>query len=1214
MDDNPADQLSKLAPIPECSSEETSPTTTQPGESNLEKMRNTVDPIDEPTIQIPVEINRVSFPLRSRKTNKVLDVIVLDSDSEQEIPRKTTRKSPNEAGSYKNKNPDISGNDADIESNGESVPDAPKMFGPLDEARLLEEELDYSEEPMDTSDAPPENDPNTEMESSDKDQAEATLAETNEEEKPDDQNPFAEFVVEADDDETDEEDDDEFLQRWTEAEEREKNAAWPTLPPLLPDVADHPNPNWCSHVLAALTEERPGMTKEELDSIAINPHFGRIPTHSIKQMRKCTNFREMHAIMPRCKDKLIELPGLGRLADISKLQDYSRRLVEYYTANPGAQSFEAPSGDVAQKPSATGIKPIDLDPNMPVLYKVIGLRPGKAYLLESVHYETSMGCEELRYITLDRKSWDKRNDVKGIFQTQLAIGDFVWVNDLTIPDVFLKKGTIKAGLESACTRGLPTPQIEPLFRASKFELVTPATKANPRPCYMIHAQPGAVSHRRNHQLAVMGEGRAVRVSHDLIVDQHRSRFTSNGLYMCTARQRISGSRYLCSIPISKEAEAKVLEYIRNDEPTQFTEAPTPTMVYRMADEIWEQYQDKIDTFRGYRKDPNLGCAILKETLTLGISAEEAKENEARDTRQWLTSVSFEQIAADGNTVIRAHFEIEGKTTEGDWTKGADLIISLVGDRPHPVMARLSEMRFSGSPINKAHCSAIPSLQDVPRLVHHLENPGPFPAKVYLLDEQTRSWIQKTLSKGFRDLTPTDPAYQTIDIIYGTQRGRAHLDEMPTTQKIPQLTPDIPSNIRIDGRNRPLTATQQMTIALLASKTPIGALQAPFGTGKTTSIAAAVHHVSRRPEARVVVTATTNNAVAQLTDAILRLNTPDNQRNVHRYRAEALTETITTRADIVELAGELLNDRSTRLSSSERKTLRTFIEGRRLIMDYMANLLTDPEQITKAERAMMLESAPGINAVAVYELINRWKPSHILAATIDSLIGLSEGLWEDQLKEITAIVIDEASLLSEAAFIALTCHFPKAQIFLVGDIRQSRPFTTLGLQSWPMDFGLRASLAVALNARTTPTIFYEKSWRSHPHLMSYASELFYSARLTTDVKPEDRPVFRNLALRLPTPGAPCVFVVYEGIAERSTVGSLSNVQEARHALEILKRIRASCPNEETTLISYYNAQTELLEQMTRNTTLANVRKASVERSQGSETGITLLLTTRSSAAM
>ncbi|VDO19052.1 unnamed protein product [Heligmosomoides polygyrus] len=117
--------------------------------------------------------------------------------------------------------------------------------------------------------------------------------------------------------------------------------------------------------------------------------------------------------------------------------------------------------------------------------------------------------------------------------------------------------------------------------------------------------------------------------------------------------------------------------------------------------------------------------------------------------------------------------------------------------------------------------------------------------------------------------PTDSCERRIlDAVYGaTPLSCVEESQQNTMPTIPVVDG---SPISINRRSVILTGDQRQSLAIGTTPFPIVGIQAAFGTGKTV-VGAYIAAKQARGGARIILTATTNVAVAQITEIVLSLD-------------------------------------------------------------------------------------------------------------------------------------------------------------------------------------------------------------------------------------------------------------------------------------------------------------------------------------------------------
>ncbi|CAJ0594893.1 unnamed protein product [Cylicocyclus nassatus] len=182
---------------------------------------------------------------------------------------------------------------------------------------------------------------------------------------------------------------------------------------------------------------------------------------------------------------------------------------------------------------------------------------------------------------------------------------------------------------------------------------------------------------------------------------------------------------------------------------------------------------------------------------------------------------------------------------------------------------------------------------------------------------SRMEIYKDLEEGGTDVS-------VVDIAYGAQElGCKTAEEAEGDEDEPLI-----DSITLHGRRLELTRDQQEALALGNSKYPLIAIQAAFGTGKTV-VGACVAIRQALAGQRVIITASTNTAVAQFANTILEFGEAQ-QVGVTRFVAEAIafdTDAPTTAVDLPEILKMIGTVFQRQLTRREKETCRIFTQGR-----------------------------------------------------------------------------------------------------------------------------------------------------------------------------------------------------------------------------------------------------------------------------------------------
>ncbi|GMT20079.1 hypothetical protein PFISCL1PPCAC_11376, partial [Pristionchus fissidentatus] len=182
---------------------------------------------------------------------------------------------------------------------------------------------------------------------------------------------------------------------------------------------------------------------------------------------------------------------------------------------------------------------------------------------------------------------------------------------------------------------------------------------------------------------------------------------------------------------------------------------------------------------------------------------------------------------------------------------------------------------------------------------------------------------------------------------------------------------------------------------------------------------------------------------------------------------------------------------------------------------------------------------------------------IVLATVEMLMGkmitAKSHLYENALSKVTRVIIDEASLLTEAALFCLIWRFPQAQFVFIGDDKQLPPFMydprILG-----HELAGRSALSVVMKNGNIPIISLEEVYRAPPSLVEPYNRLSYEGRLLSR---KNRPQL--------------LFVQVDGKQERDRHSmSLHNNEERAVVMGLLRRFPTSM-DDDIMIICLYKEQ-------------------------------------------
>ncbi|EPB76492.1 hypothetical protein ANCCEY_04392 [Ancylostoma ceylanicum] len=253
---------------------------------------------------------------------------------------------------------------------------------------------------------------------------------------------------------------------------------------------------------------------------------------------------------------------------------------------------------------------------------------------------------------------------------------------------------------------------------------------------------------------------------------------------------------------------------------------------------------------------------------------------------------------------------------------------------------------------------------------------------------------------------------------------------------------------INEQDVTLSEEQRKAVDLGTSSLPIVGIQAAFGTGKTVvgSIIAVRQAAAGKS---VIVTASTNAAVAQFTQTILSLTAYRHLRVLRFVSDTAAQENLTpTPVDMNRILMSLRDEFDEQLSDEERALCDKFTTGRTILERYIENpdLAVDMSEEDKDEYALA-ERNVSKTVKKMIKLMYKLRRPEILCITTASLLNAygSRGgtLTETESSESSepaglesqdpsqVLIGDEASQIPQPALAAISNCMPFAQQVYIG---------------------------------------------------------------------------------------------------------------------------------------------------------------------------------------
>lgn len=322
---------------------------------------------------------------------------------------------------------------------------------------------------------------------------------------------------------------------------------------------------------------------------------------------------------------------------------------------------------------------------------------------------------------------------------------------------------------------------------------------------------------------------------------------------------------------------------------------------------------------------------------------------------------------------------------------------------------------------------------------------------------------------------------------------------------------------IGGRTLDLQPDQVNALQLATVDQPVIAIHAAFGTGKTVIGALLAARIFRSQQSTVVATTTTNTAVAQFTDTLLRL---DDHRDLDivRYVCDSalLEGSPTTPVDIHNVLKRLADDYGHRMSEQAVKICRRYKRGRELLETY----LFEPDRalhLTEQQREenKMAEREVSDITSDVIRIMFEVRPPAVVCLTTSALLNAvtSGGIFSDFLADVKTVIADEASQISEPAMVAIATRLPQARHIYIGDIHQLEPHVRCSRSSNPARFGARGVMELLLE-KGIPSAPLTTTFRCHPDQLELSNQLCYHWTLRSGTQPAERQMFLNAVRCLP----------------------------------------------------------------------------------------------------
>jgi ATP-dependent RNA/DNA helicase IGHMBP2 len=439
-----------------------------------------------------------------------------------------------------------------------------------------------------------------------------------------------------------------------------------------------------------------------------------------------------------------------------------------------------------------------------------------------------------------------------------------------------------------------------------------------------------------------------------------------------------------------------------------------------------------------------------------------------------------------------------------------------------------------------------------------------------------------------------------------KREEGRLVRVVTGEEPPAFHVAVPENGRAGGSGGEgwvvdpglLNSSQRSAVERILAAEDLAIVHGPPGTGKTTTLVAAIRSLLRRDEGQVLVVAPSNTAVdllsEKLADAgvnVLRVGNP--ARVSERLFSLTLDSKMAEHSAMKEI--KRLKKKAGEFKDMAHKYKRNFgqaeREQRKALFDEARNILKEVERTEQ------------------FILDDTIARARVITAT---LVGASH--YTVRNLRYTTVLIDEAGQALEPA-----CWIPilKApRLVLAGDHCQLPP--TIKSEEAARK-GLNTTLlekCVALYPEAVTLL--EEQYRMHERIMGYASEVFYDRRLKA------HPTVAQHVLFAGEPPLAFVDTAGCGFDEKQEGSGLTNPEEAafllRHATRLITELHNRYPGDDfptMAIISPYRNQVHLLQELVRAAPglrehADKITVNTIDSFQGQERDIVYIGMTRSNA--
>nr|CDJ87113.1 unnamed protein product [Haemonchus contortus] len=223
----------------------------------------------------------------------------------------------------------------------------------------------------------------------------------------------------------------------------------------------------------------------------------------------------------------------------------------------------------------------------------------------------------------------------------------------------------------------------------------------------------------------------------------------------------------------------------------------------------------------------------------------------------------------------------------------------------------------------------------------------------------------------------------------------------------------------------LTEDQKDAVRVGSGRLPIVAIQAAYGTGKTLVGALIAALSSQTPDTTVIVTTSTNAAVAQFAETLLSLGDFPNLNVVRHISDTAASSNLTpTAVDLNKVLKGLGAAFGHLLDAEDREACQRFTQCRQLLEDYLENPDRVPEMSDDdKEEYEIAEQFVSQTIKRMVRILFTVNPPSVLCLTTSSLLNStgSRGIFSQYVTNFKVIIGDEDSQIPEPALLTIAAR-------------------------------------------------------------------------------------------------------------------------------------------------------------------------------------------------